>query len=237
MCYVRLVNTTGGNNMINLIESKEALNQSGIEMFNLCSSQLNNAREAFLNLDKDLAEKVIRMEHRVNALDLKIDRDCEQFLALHKPVASDLRFVLALRKINFDLERIGDYAFGISKYTVELNTLPGKKLLKKLRVEEMFEYALSMLEDIFEAYVDTDSQLAHKVFKKEQVLNEINNNSFSTIIATIKDNVTLIDQFLLLFTVIKKLERVGDLATNIAQEIIFYREAEVLKHQKEEFGI
>lgn len=223
--------------MINLIQNREALNQSGIEMFNLCRAQLISAREAFLNLDKDLAEKVIRLEHRVNALDLKIDRDCEQFLALHKPVASDLRFVLALRKINFDLERIGDYAYGISKYTVELNTLPGKRLLNKLRVEEMFEYALSMLEDICEAFIDADSKLAHKVFKKEQVLNEINNSSISTIIATIKEDVNLIDQFLLLFTVIKKLERVGDLATNIAQEIIFYREAEVLKHQKEKFSL
>ncbi|WP_029037289.1 phosphate signaling complex protein PhoU [Salinimicrobium xinjiangense] len=223
--------------MINLIQNKEALNQAGVEMFNLCTIQLTNAREAFLNLDKELAENVIRMEHRVNALDLKIDRDCEQFLALHKPVASDLRFVLALRKINFDLERIGDYAYGISKYTVEINTVPAKKLLDKLRVEEMFRYALSMLEDIFQAYVDADSQLAHKVFKKEQVLNEINNNSISIIINTIKDDVNLIDQFLLLFTVIKKLERVGDLATNIAQEIIFYGEAEVLKHQKEKFGI
>lgn len=223
--------------MINFIQNKEALNQSGIELFNLCNSQLVSARDAFLNLDKDLAEKVIRMEHRVNALDLKIDRDCEQFLALHKPVASDLRFVLALRKINFDLERIGDYAFGISKYTLELNTLPSRRLLKKLRVEEMFEIALSMFDDIFEAFVDTNSQLAHKVFKKEQVLNEINNSSVATIIRTIKDDVDLIDQFLLLFTVIKKLERVGDLATNIAQEIIFYREAEVLKHQKEKFNV
>lgn len=223
--------------MVNLIHNKEALNQSGIEMFNLCSVQISSAREAFLNLDKDLAEKVIRMEHRVNALDLKIDRDCEQFLALHKPVASDLRFVLALRKINFDLERIGDYAFGISKYTLELNTLPTERLLKKLRVIEMFEYVLSMLEDISEAYIDSNSRLAHKVFKKEQVLNEINNSSISIIIKMIKDEVDLIDQFLLLFTVIKKLERVGDLATNIAQEIIFYREAEVLKHQKEKFGV
>lgn len=223
--------------MINLIQNKEALNQSGIEMFNLCSIQLNNAREAFLNLDKDLAENVLRMEHRVNALDLKIDRDCEQFIALHKPVASDLRFVLALRKINFDLERIGDYAYGISKYTVEMNMLPTKKLIENLRIEEMFEVALSMMEDIFEAYVDADSQLAHKVFKKEQVLNEINNNSISTITRMIKEEIEHIDQFLLLFTVIKKLERLGDLATNIAQEIIFYREAEVLKHQKQKFGI
>ena len=219
--------------MVNIDQHKDMLNVLGAEMFNLCCTQLENSIEAFLSLDKDLAEKVVHMEYRVNAFDLKIDRDCEQFLALHKPVASDLRFVLALRKINFDLERIGDYAFGISKYTLELNMLPEKRLMRSLRLDEMFSCTLSMLEDINEAYVDKDSQQAHKVFKKEQILNEINNNSISLICKLVKKEVELIDQFLLLFTVIKKLERVGDLATNIAQEIIFYRDAEVLKHQKE----
>lgn len=223
--------------MINLIHNREVLNQAGVEMFNLCSIQMVNAREAFLKLDKDLAEEVLRKEQRVNSLDLKIDRDCEQFLALHKPVASDLRFVLALRKINFDLERIGDYAYGISKYTVELDTLPQKDLLDKLRIEEMFECTQFMLQAIFEAYIDANSEMAHKVFKKEQLLNEINNSSIATIVKTIKDDVNRIEEFLLLFTIIKKLERVGDLITNIAQEIIFYREAEVLKHQKEKFGV
>lgn len=223
--------------MVNIDECKDMLNHLGAEMFNLCTTQLENSIEAFLSLDKDLAEKVVHMEYRVNALDLKIGRDCEQFLVLHKPVASDLRFVLALRKINFDLEHIGDCAFGISKYTLELNMVPDKKLLKRLRIDEMFSHTISMLEDINEAYADKDSQRAHKVFKKEQVLNEINNNSISVISKLVRNEVDLIDQFLLLFTVIKKLERVGDLATNIAQEIIFYREAEVLKHQKEKFSV
>ena len=223
--------------MVNVDACKRMLNLLGEEMFNLCNLQLENSVEAFLSLDKDLAEKVIHMERRVNALDLKIDRDCEQFLALHKPVASDLRFVLALRKINFDLERIGDYAYGISKFTLELNMLPEVKLLEDLRINEMLSCTTSMMEDITEAYSDKDSQRAHKVFKKEQVLNEINNNSINLISQQVRKDVRLIDQFLLLFTLIKKLERVGDLATNIAQEIIFYREAEVLKHQKEKFSV
>ncbi len=228
---------SGDKTMVNIDQHKDMLIQTGAEMFNLCSMQLGNSIEAFLTLDKDLAEQIIHLEYRVNALDLKIDRDCEQFLVLHKPVASDLRFVLALRKINSELEGIGDYAYGISKYTVELNMLPDKKLLESLRLHEMFSCAISMLEDINEAYTNKNSQRAHKVFKKEQVLNEINNNTISLISKLVKNEVELIDQILLLFTVIKKLERVGDLATNIAQEIIFYREAEVLKHQKEKFWV
>ena len=218
--------------MISLDQHKETLNQTGLEMLHLCSKQLENAREAFVNHDNDLAEEVLHTENRVNALDLKIDRDCERFIALHNPVASDLRFVLALRKINFDLERVGDHAYGISKYIVEVDTPIEPSLFEKMRVAEMFESALSMLDDITDAYVEVDTKMARKVFKKDKVLNEINMKSFGIISEEVKKDPKLIDQFLLLFSVIKKLERIGDLVTNIAEEIIFFREAEVLKHRK-----
>lgn len=218
--------------MISLDQHREALNQSGVEMLSLCRKQLENARDAFFTHDSDLAEEVVRTENRVNALDLKIDRDCERFIALHNPVASDLRFVLALRKINFDLERVGDHAYGISKYIIEIDTPIEDRLLEIMQVEEMFESALSMLDDITDAYNEADAKLARKVFKKDKVLNKINMKSFKIISKEVRINPELIDQFLLLFSVIKKLERIGDLVTNIAEEIIFFREAEVVKHRK-----
>ena len=218
--------------MISLDQHKETLNQTGLEMLHLCTKQLENAREAFFNHDTDLAEEVAHTENRVNALDLKIDRDCERFIALHNPVASDLRFVLALRKINFDLERVGDHAYGISRYIIEVDTPIEQKLLTTLRIEEMFDSALSMLDDITEAYNEVDTNTARKVFKKDKVLNKINMSSFAVISEEVKKVPEVIDQALLLFSIIKKLERIGDLVTNIAEEIIFYREAEVLKHRK-----
>ena len=218
--------------MISLDQHREGLNQTGLEMLNLCIKQLENAREAFFNHDNELAEEVLHTENRVNALDLKIDRDCERFIALHNPVAGDLRFVLALRKINFDLERVGDHAYGISKYIITVDTPIEDRLLTKMRVREMFETTLSMLDDITEAYVEVDTKVARKVFKKDKILNEINMSSFAIISEEVKKDPNLVDQLMLLFSVIKKLERIGDLVTNIAEEIIFYREAEVLKHRK-----
>lgn len=191
-----------------------------------------NSREAFLNHDNDLAEEVIRTENRVNALDLKIDRDCERFLARYNPVASDLRFVLALRKINFDLERIGDHAYGISRYVIEVDIPIVPELLDKLKFTEMYDCALSMLDDITRAYEIKDTKFARKVFKKDKLLDKINLNSFKVISEEVKKDPELIDQYLLLFSIIKKTERIGDLITNIAEEIIFYKEAEVLKHRK-----
>ena len=218
--------------MISLDQHKEALNQSGIEMLELCKKQLSNARDSFFNHDSDLAEEVLHTENRVNALDLKIDRDCERFIALHNPLAGDLRFVLALRKINFDLERVGDHAYGISNYIVEVDTPISQNLLDEMKVKEMFNAALSMLDDITGAYISTDTKKARKVFKKDKTLNKINMNAFSIIAEGVKKDPLLIEQYLLLFSVIKKLERIGDLVTNIAEEIIFFREAEVLKHRK-----
>ncbi|MDR9457319.1 MAG: phosphate signaling complex protein PhoU [Salegentibacter sp.] len=218
--------------MISLDQHKEALNQAGLEMLQLCNKQLENTREAFFTHDSELAEEVIHTENRVNALDLRIDRDCERFIALHNPVASDLRFALALRKINFDLERVGDHAYGISKYIVELDTPIDKKVLEMMRVEEMFDAALSMLEDITDSYEEVDTKMARKVFKKDKTLNQINMDSFGIISEEVQKDPKLINQFLLLFSVIKKLERIGDLITNIAEEIIFYSEAEVMKHRK-----
>lgn len=218
--------------MISLDQHREGLNQSGLEMLHLCTKQVENAMEAFFNHDNDLAEEVLHTENRVNALDLKIDRDCERFIALHNPVASDLRFVLALRKINFDLERVGDHAFGISKYIIEVDTQIDERLLEKMRVKEMYEATRSMLEDITEAYDEVDTKVARKVFKKDKILNEINMKAFGIIAEEVKQDAERIEELMLLFSVIKKLERIGDLVTNIAEEIIFYREAEVLKHQK-----
>lgn len=218
--------------MINLEQHREALNQAGLEMFRLCEKQMLNSRDAFLNKDSDLAEEVVRTENRVNALDLKIDRDCERFIAKYNPVAGDLRFVLALRKINFDLERIGDHAYGIARYVIELDIPISSDLLEKLRFAEMYECALSMLEDITGAFTGKDTKHARKVFKKDKLLNKINLNCFKVISEDVKKNPELIDQYLLLFSIIKKTERIGDLITNIAEEIIFFREAEILKHRK-----
>src|ERR1700744_6591396 len=90
-----------------------------VSMWILVQSQLNNAKEAMVNFDKDLAREVLVKEKRINSFELKIDRDCENIFALHCPVAVDLRFLLAALKINTNLERIGDIAAGIAKYVVD----------------------------------------------------------------------------------------------------------------------
>ncbi|MEB8328076.1 phosphate signaling complex protein PhoU [Flavobacteriaceae bacterium KMM 6897] len=218
--------------MANAIYQREIINQSGSKMLTLCKNQLEKAKVAFREHDSDLAEEVINTENRVNALDLKIEEDCEKFLALYNPVAIDLRFIMAVRKINFDLERIADHAYSISKYVVDLDEPIEPHLFEKLQFDKMYTTISAMFDHITKAYEEKDVKAARKVFKKDKVLDQINKESFAIIEEAIRKDNKVIRQSLILFSVVKKLERVGDLMKNIAEEVIFYIDAEVLKHKR-----
>ena len=214
------------------VQHRKAISEAGFEMLILCKSQLEKAKEAFVNHDSDLAEEIMHTESRVNSLDLKIERDCEKFLALYNPVAIDLRFIMAVLKINGELERIADHAYNISKYVIDQDIKIAPKLLKVIEFEKMNDTIESMMDHITFSYTEKDVKTARKVFKKDKVLDKINLNSFGIIEKEIKKDISITSQALIVFSVIKKLERVGDLIKNIAEEIIFYVDAEKLKHKR-----
>jgi phosphate transport system protein len=200
-------------------------------MWSLVHSQLNNARLAFLNFDKDLARAVVQKEKRVNGSELKIDRDCENIFALFCPVAIDLRFLLAVLKINSNLERIGDIADGIAKYILSAEAPFKEGLLKSSHILEMYEESIVILEDTQSAFEKEDTILARGVFKKDEFLDKINMNANKNIEGWLKQHPEDLDQGLWILSIIRRLERVGDQSKNIAEEIIFYLEAKVLKHK------
>jgi phosphate transport system protein len=218
--------------MTHLQEELKYLRESLSEMAKLVGKQLEKSYCAIKDRDADLANEVLFNEKRVNASELKIDKDCEHIFALLNPVAHDMRFVFATLKINADLERIGDYAEGIAKLGLlaELNFDP--LLLAKLELQKMHDTALEMMRDVTKAYCDDDSKLARSVFTKDQVLNDINIQSTLVVAEYLKTNLDKIPPALYLLSIIRKLERVGDHITNIAEEVIFYKEAKVMRHWK-----
>lgn len=203
-----------------------------IEMMNLVHSQIAKGKGAVLTFDKDLLHEINANEKRVNAMELSIDRAVENTLALYSPVAIDLRFVMAAFKISSDLERMGDNAFGIAKYINHVNEQLSNDDLNKIKFVEMYETALLMLESVFDAFEREDTKLARKVFAKDEILNKINLNAANITIQLIQQSPEKINNYLYLLSIMRKLERVGDLAKNIAEELIFYMEAKVLKHHK-----
>lgn len=208
----------------------QQLKQEIIRMWEMVLSQLQKAEKALKNMDRDLAREVILTEKRVNAFELKIDSDCEDIIALFAPVAIDLRFVLAVLKINMNLERTGDIAEGIGKFVVNIPEDFDMSLLKITRVTEMYEQANEMVSDVMNAFAEEDTMLARKVFKKDDLLDEINKNAAAVVAEFIKVNPSKTESALYILSTVRKLERVGDQSKNMAEEIIFYSEAKVLKH-------
>ena len=219
--------------MSHLDEELKHLKREIILMWNLVIQQLKKTQEALITLDKDLAREVIANEKRVNGMELKIDRDCENIFALFNPLAVDLRFVLAILKINTNLERTGDIAEGIAKFITNLSSPLDEKLLEITQVLLMHEEATDMLKDVLEAFEKEDTKLARKIFHRDELLDEINLKANRVIADYIRNNPDKIEQALYIMSTIRKLERVGDQSKNIAEEIIFYVEAKVLKHKKD----
>jgi phosphate transport system protein len=209
----------------------QLLKTEAINMWTLVNSQLSKARLAFVNFDKDLAREVVMKEKRVNGSELKIDRDCENIFALYCPVAIDLRFLLAVLKINSNLERIGDIAEGISKYIIDAQGPFKPELLDITRILPMYEESVKMLEDTQEAFEKEDTILARGVFKKDDFLDDVNKQSHGILQKHLATHPEDASQALWLLSIIRRLERVGDQSKNIAEEIIFYLEAKVLKHK------
>lgn len=204
-----------------------------LSMWNLVESQMKKARTAMLNFDRDLAREIVVKEKRVNAFELKIDRDCENIFALYCPVAVDLRFLLAVLKINNNLERIGDIAEGIAKYIIESHGDFNHSLFEDLELIEMFDDAINILADTRIAFEKEDTILARSIFKRDEVLDRINANAMQKTADCIKSDLNLIHDALYVLSIIRKLERAGDQSKNMAEEIIFYVEAKVLKHTEE----
>ncbi|MBC7383569.1 MAG: phosphate signaling complex protein PhoU [Bacteroidia bacterium] len=218
--------------MTHFEEELKHLKQEVNIMFALVHTQLTKAKDALIRFDKDLAREIIQTEKRVNAQELNIDRDCESYFALYNPVAIDLRYLLAILKINNNLERTGDIAEGIAKFLVETQQDFDKELLKSSQLLKMFDECISIMEEIEAAFESEDTAIARSIFKQDEILDQINRDANTNIAEYIRKNPENVEQALYVLSTIRKLERVGDQAKNIAEEIIFYVEAKVLKHSK-----
>jgi phosphate transport system protein len=147
-------------------------------------------------------------------------------------LANDLRFVLAVLKITYNLERIGDYAKSIAKLVSESEEPFDKLSLEDAKLDEMFKVATGMLNETLNAFTKEDVIAVRQVFKSDEKLDKVNKKANSIIACIIARNPEKVESALNLLSIIRKLERVGDQTKNIAEEIVFYIEAKVLRHRK-----
>jgi phosphate transport system protein len=208
----------------------EALKLDSIRQWELVSSQLKSSMIALTVMDKEKAKAIIELEKTVNDLDLKIEKSCENIIALYTPVAKDLRFLLALIKINSNLEKVGDIATRIAKFIVKHGEPFYDILITKTQTLEMFEEACDLFEDALKAFKNDDAERARNIFKRDEFINQINKAAFVDVINSIKENPENIEKYLKLLTIVRRIEKAGDISKSIAEEIIFYLEAKVLRH-------
>ncbi len=218
--------------MNHLENELKTLKSSLLEMWSIVISQHEKIKMALETFDKDLANEVHTNEKLLDAFELKHDMDCENFIALNNPVAVDLRFVLAVLKINYNLERIGDYANYIANTVRKSDTPFDQQLMKDLHIAEMFDVAHIMLVEAYESFERDDIKPIRDISDLDKKLDFWNKESFKVLGGYISQNPANAHQALELFSIIRKLERIGDHNQNISEEIVFYLDARIIKHKK-----
>ena len=178
----------------------------------------------------DLCDEVIAGDREVDEREIQLEDECLKVLALHQPVAQDLRFVLVVLKINNDLERVADLARNIAERGRDLKLLP--RVAVPAEIHAMAERAQRMLRDSLKAAVASDTELARQVLGDDDEVDRLHERIFEVVKDAIRSDTKLIDPLIQLLSVSRYVERIADLATNIAEEVVFMVEGEIIRHQQ-----
>jgi phosphate transport system protein len=199
-----------------------------IAMARLAETSVTNAVDSFLSLDPALAESVISGDSEINSIEMEIDRDTVACLVLNAPKAGDFRLLFCMQKMNKDLERIGDHAVNIAEATVTCARLSSS--FDQGNAEVMATHATGMLHDAIECFKTSDAGLALRVLKRDDQVDELNRLISRQVLETVRRDAASAEALLELLRVSKNLERIADLSTNIAEDVIFYIKALDVKH-------
>jgi phosphate transport system protein len=208
------------------------LREQLLAMGGRAETSMKKAIRALERRDRALAAEIIRDDRLIDRLEIEVEERCVMLLALQQPLARDLRFITAALKISNDLERVGDHAVNIAGAADRLADLP---LLKPLvDIPRMEELATGMLRDALDAFVRRDAAAARAVCRGDDQVDQLNQQVYRELITFMIEDPTTISRALELILVARNLERVADLATNVAEEVVFISEARIIKHHAEE---
>ena len=205
-----------------------------LEMGGMAEEEVRLAVKALVDGDQGLVDRVLSGDEPLNRLHIEIDGRCFMLLALHQPMAADLRAIVAAVKINTDLERVGDLAVNIAEAARRYLTHPPVKRL--IDIPRMATIAQSMLRDALDAFVRRDTDLAQRVLDEDDKLDALKTQIFRELLTYMLQDPTTIEPALDLILVSRHLERIGDHATNIAEDVIFIVSARDVRHHVADTG-
>lgn len=209
-----------------------ALKDQLLAMGGRAENIVQKAMAALKTRNVALANEVFADDRQIDALELAIDERSVNLLALRQPLASDLRFITAALKITNDLERVGDHAVNIAGSAIRLAEQPQLKPLVDL--PRMADMASAMLHDALDAFVRRDAETARKLVRRDDDVDDLNTQVFRELLSFMIEDPQTITRAMELILVARNLERVADLATNVAEEVVFIAEARVIKHHAEQ---
>ncbi|HMN48702.1 MAG TPA: phosphate signaling complex protein PhoU [Ignavibacteriaceae bacterium] len=216
-----------------LDEHLEKLKTRVLKMCSLVDEQVQFAIKAVENDDLELAQSVIDRDKKVNKYDVKIDKICQKIFALAQPVAMDLRYIMSSLTINSNLERIGDIAVNISENILMIKKKPA--FYNNTKLEEMFSITKEMLKNALDAFIIGNAELAKKVILSDDIVDKLNAENHTILKNIMKQSPDNIEGAVALLVISRELERLADHATNIAEDVFFIVEAQLIKHKYEKY--
>lgn len=210
-------------------EEMDRLKESLVRMAGLAEEQVATAVESLLGRDMERAMTVVTMDGDMDQLELAVDEQVISLLALQQPMARDLRFITMAMKIGNDLERVGDHAVNIADAVEHIVDAPPLPRLPEL--EEMTGLATDMLADALDSFVRADAELARTIGERDDRVDELHENVFRIVLTHMMEDPRKIGGGIDLILVSRNLERIADLATNVAEDVVFMVEGEMIKHR------
>jgi phosphate transport system protein len=200
-----------------------------LSLFGIVEQMIGKAFRALRDRRNDLAREVIDSDETVDRREVSIEEECLKLLALHQPVASDLRWLTMVIKINSDLERMADLACNIAERALALNNYPLFPIPDDLQA--MVREASTMVRQALDAFVDTDVALAEKVIEADDIVDMLNRKVIDELQDRMKESPEYVEPALHCFSAARHLERVADLAENLAEDVIFLVKGEIVRHR------
>ncbi|MDT8442247.1 MAG: phosphate signaling complex protein PhoU [Desulfuromonadales bacterium] len=206
----------------------DALEKQLLTLAAIVEENVQHAVRSLLEQDAELAQKVIKCDEQVNRMEVDLEEECLKVLALHQPVANDLRTIIGIIKINNDLERIADQAVNISERALAVIDAP--TIRSPLQLEPMSAKAIDMLEKSLDALVNANLKLARTVLKLDEEVDRLHAENYRLFKEQVRTNPQSVDAALSYLTASRHLERIADLATNIAEDVIYLNEGLIVRH-------
>jgi phosphate transport system protein len=216
---------------IHLNRDLETLHQHIMSMCAVVEEVVHRAVEELGRPDVEVSQEIVDRDDEIDRWDVRIEEECLKILALHQPVADNLRRVAAVMKIAWELERVADVAVNIAERAAGLAGAPEVHVPEKLN--HMAQVALDMLRLSLDAFVAQDSRLARDVCGQDDIVDALNREIIDELLLMMKGSPDLVEPALQLFSASRHVERVADHATNIAEDVVYLVEGEIIRHRAE----